>query len=220
MRHWFHLAALGGNQWHPRGVIGSESRSTQDGELGVVDGDDAGEAVEVEGCAADTFGSAEFEALGLQRRVCEDRFTRKERAIGVGVEVRGWERVVAGSDGREAFVGAELAGVSVCLGVVLDDGVEDVDGGGEGDGGGHAGVGVAAFFDGEHLLAGLGLGEPHGEDGEVDAVVAGDGDERGAGVAEVGEDAVVEVGGDGGEVGAGEVGGGRGRGTEGRRDRG
>jgi hypothetical protein len=62
-------------------------------------------------------------------------------------------------------VRAEGLGVGADLCVVLDDGVEDVDGGGETDGGGHAGVGVAAFFDGEHLGAGLGLAEPEGETG-------------------------------------------------------
>ncbi|MBX3361799.1 MAG: hypothetical protein KF705_10245 [Phycisphaeraceae bacterium] len=76
------------------------------------------------------------------------------------------------------MLGAELAGVGTGLGVVVDDGLQDADGGGERDGGGHAGVGAAAFLDGEHPFARVGLGEPHGEDVDGDAEVARDGTER------------------------------------------
>ncbi|MBX3316812.1 MAG: hypothetical protein KF902_08125 [Phycisphaeraceae bacterium] len=64
------------------------------------------------------------------------------------------------------------------LGVIVDDGLQDADGGGETNGGGHAGVGAAAFLDEEHLLADLGFGEPHGEDVNGDAEVARDRAER------------------------------------------
>jgi hypothetical protein len=112
--------------------------------------------------------------------------------------------VVWGRVDARAVAAHEGLGVGADLCVVLDDGVEDVDGGGETDGGGHAGVGVAAFFDGEHLGAGLGLAEPEGELADGEAVVAGDGDEGGAGVAELGEDAVVEVCGDGWRLATGQ----------------
>ena len=104
------------------------------------------------------------------------------------------------------MLGSELTRVGAGLGVVVDDGLQDADGGGERDGGGHARVGAAAFLDEEHLLADLGFGEPHGEDVDGDAEVARDGAEGGAGVAERGEDGAVEVGGDEGGVGGGGLG--------------
>ncbi|MBX3316811.1 MAG: hypothetical protein KF902_08120 [Phycisphaeraceae bacterium] len=57
------------------------------GEDGVVNGDDAGEAVEVVAGAACALGSAEFEALGLQRCAAQDRFAGQERAVGALVQV-------------------------------------------------------------------------------------------------------------------------------------
>ncbi|MBX3361800.1 MAG: hypothetical protein KF705_10250 [Phycisphaeraceae bacterium] len=70
LEHWFRLAGLGGNQWHPN-ILWHPSNvwhpnRAGERECGVVDGEDAGEAVEVMAGAACALGSAEFEALGLQ----------------------------------------------------------------------------------------------------------------------------------------------------------
>lgn len=67
-----------------------------------------------------------------------------------------------------------------------------MNGGRELEGGGHAGVGVAATFDGEHAGAGGGRGEPEGEGGEGDVVGSRDGGERRGRLGEVVDDLVGE----------------------------
>ncbi len=147
-------------------------------ELGVVDGDDAREAIEVVGSAADAVGAAEFQSLCCEAVLRQERLTGEEGAFRVLVIVRVWEGVVTRGSGGETLVFAQGASVGANLCEVLDDGVEDVDGGGECDGGGHAGVGVAAFLDAEHLLADFGLAEPEGEDVDGDAEVSCDRQKR------------------------------------------
>ncbi len=68
---------------------------SRESEFGVVDGDDAREAVEVMGSAADTVGAAEFQALRCEAVLSQERLAGEEGTLRVLVVVRGWEGIVA-----------------------------------------------------------------------------------------------------------------------------